>query len=200
MAVDASSGSAARRLTVDEWAALPEDAPGELVRGVLVEEEMPSVLHEAVLTWLIFALRAWALSSGARVLTSGTKYAVSSTGGRMPDLSIFLAGARRPPAEGVVRVPPTIALEIVSPSAADARRDRVDKLAEYAAFGVRWYWIVDPGLRTFEVLELDDASRYCHTVAAAGGLLRVPGCGDLTLDIDALWREVDAVLSEGAAG
>ena len=33
-------------MTLEEWAAMPEDDEGELVDGVLVEEEMPDLTHE----------------------------------------------------------------------------------------------------------------------------------------------------------
>ena len=47
-------------MTLAEWAALDEDVEGELVDGVLEDEEMPSVLHEAVVLWLGAILRSWA--------------------------------------------------------------------------------------------------------------------------------------------
>jgi hypothetical protein len=45
-----------RALTLAEWGALDEDEPGELVDGVLVEEEVPDYVHELVVAWLIGVL------------------------------------------------------------------------------------------------------------------------------------------------
>ena len=47
-------------MTLEDWAALDEDVEGELVDGVLEEEEMPSFLHEIVVAWLIQTLGNWA--------------------------------------------------------------------------------------------------------------------------------------------
>ncbi|WP_437606890.1 hypothetical protein WMF20_39090 [Sorangium sp. So ce834] len=42
-----------QRLSIAVWAALPEDEPGELVDGCLVEEQVSSAAHEAAVVWLI---------------------------------------------------------------------------------------------------------------------------------------------------
>jgi Uma2 family endonuclease len=190
----------AKSMTPEEWAALPEDEAGELVDGVLVEEEMPSFIHECVVGWLYSRLLAWAVANGARAVLSGLKFGVSERSGRMPDLTVFLRDARRPPPTGLVRVPPSIAVEVISPTPSDHRRDRVAKLDDYAAFGVRWYWLVDPELRTFEVLELGPDHRYVHALGATEGVIALPGCPGLELDLDALWAEVDAAISESSGG
>jgi Uma2 family endonuclease len=179
-------------LTLDEWFDLPEDEPGELVDGLLEEEEVPDYLHEHLVVFLTSAFHNWIFPQGGLVAGSDAKFAVSARSGRKPDLSVYLPGSRRPPARGLVRVPPDIAVEIVSPKPRDGRRDRVEKLADYAAFGIRWYWLLDPQLRSLEILELDAQGRYSHVLGAGAGTLRqIPGCEGLTLDLDALWEAID---------
>ena len=50
-------GPSVRRMSLLDWAALPEDEPGEWVDGYLVEEEAPEYVHELVITWLSGAPR-----------------------------------------------------------------------------------------------------------------------------------------------
>lgn len=187
-----------RKLSLEEWAELSREEPGELVDGVLVEEEMPGFVHEVIVAWLAELFRRW---GGRRVLvaSSGARYGVAPSRGRMPDLSVFLPGAARPPARGPIRVPPSIAVEILSPTARDARRDRVEKVVDYARFGVRWYWLIDPELRTLEVLELGAEGRYLPALAVSHGVVEaVPGCEGLVVDVSALWHEVDLLEAESA--
>jgi Uma2 family endonuclease len=184
------------RMTLEQWADLDEDDPRELVDGRLVEAEVPDYVHELIVGWLVRILGNWIAPHGGLVAGSGAKFAVAAWRGRMPDLTVFMPG-RRPPARGVIRVPPDVAVEIVSPRPRDGRRDRVEKAAEYAAFGVRFYWVVDPKLRTLEIFELDDKGRYARALGASGGgVEQVPGCEGLRLDLDELWREVDQLEPE----
>jgi len=182
-------------MTVEEWAALPEDEPGELVDGVLTEEELPDFVHEMVVTWLIRALGRWLGEGRGFIAGSEAKFALGERKGRKPDVAVFLPG-RRPQARGAVRLPPDIMIEVVSPSARDQRRDRIHKLGDYARFGVRWYLLVDPGARTIEILELGADGRYAHALDLAEGKQPVPGMEGFELDADALWAEVDRLEAE----
>jgi Uma2 family endonuclease len=185
-------------MTLEEWAAMPEDDEGELVDGVLVEEEMPDLTHETVVAWLISTLRNWLIPRHGFVFGSEAKFGVAPRRGRKADLTVYLPGCPPLPRRGLVRVPPDIAIEVVSPTARDRRRDRSEKADDYAAFGVRWYWLVDPERRTFDILALGDRA-YQAVLAAAGGVVEcVPGCEGLALDLDALWAEVDR-LADGDA-
>ncbi len=66
-----------RPMSIDEWADLPEDEPGELVDGDLQEEEMPGLLHELVVAWLLRVLGSWAALRGGLVFGSEAKFAIS---------------------------------------------------------------------------------------------------------------------------
>lgn len=183
-----------RPMTLDEWADLPADEPGEIVDSVLVEDEVPDWLHEEIVSALNSLLRVWARERGGRVGGSDAKFAVSRTRGRKPDLAVYLSG-RRPPARGLIRTAPDIMVEVVSPRPRDGRRDRVEKTLEYAAFGVQYYWIVDPQLRSFEILARGEDGRYVHAVTASQGKVSdVPGCPGLEVDLDDLWKLVDELL------
>lgn len=193
MAITANPG----RMTVHEWAAMPEDEPGELCDGVLVEEEVPDLTHETAVLWLGVLLRTWVVALGGFAFASEVKYALSNLRGRKPDLSVFFPGRPALPRRGAVAIAPDIAVEIVSPGASDQRRDRIAKLADYAGFGVRFYWMLDPTARTFEILELGADGRYVHVLGASEGkLVQIPGCAGLTLDLDELWREIDRLGSD----
>jgi Uma2 family endonuclease len=156
-----------------------------------VEEEVPDAKHELVITWLTALLRAWMRGSGGFVLGSGAKMQLGRDKGRMPDASAYLPGGRRPQATGPIVTPPDIAIEVVSSSRDDIRRDRIQKMGEYAAFGIRYYWLVDPSARVFEIYELEDSGLYRRALGAADGKVEaVPGCAGLSLNLDELWSEV----------
>jgi Uma2 family endonuclease len=180
-----------KKLTLEEWAALDEDEPGELVDGWLTEEEVPDLTHESVVAWLVGVLRGWLIARGGFVFGSEAKVAVKPSRGRKPDVTAYFPGRTGLKRRGIVRVPPDIAVEVVSETPRDVRRDRIEKSNEYATFGVRWYWLIDPVKRTLEVLELGADGRYVHALGAAEGQVAPPGCDGLVLDLDDLWRELE---------
>ena len=129
-------------LTLEQWAAMPEDEPGELVDGRLEEEEMPDFVHELIVTWLAHAFRSWLGGRGGFVGGSGAKFAVAPRRGRKPDLSVYLPGGGRPPRRGVIRLPPDLVVEVLSPD--DRPRQVMDKVGEYLEAGTRLVWVIAP--------------------------------------------------------
>src|SRR5690348_3326809 len=83
------------RMTADEWEALPEDEPGELVNGRLEEEEVPDAVHELTVSWLVWVLRAWLAGQGF-VFGSELRVRLGPDWGRKPDVCVYLAGRRVP--------------------------------------------------------------------------------------------------------
>ncbi len=184
-----------RRMSLEEWASLPEDEPGELIDGELAEEEVADWDHEDVVAWVMLLLGTWVMAHGGRIYGSDGKYAVRPGRGRKADVSAFFAGTPLPPPRGPSTTPPDIIVEVISSDPRDARRDRIDKAQEYAAFGARFYWLIDPDDRTFEIFELQAGAHYLRVRAASEGAIDVPGCEGLRLDLDALWAYVDRRVS-----
>jgi Uma2 family endonuclease len=153
--------------TLEAWAALDEDDSRELVDGRLDDEEEPSAIHETVVRWVLVLLDAYFRPRGGLVFGSGIKLAVRAQSGRLPDVVCYGRG-RRPEARGVVRVPPDIVVEVVSSSPRDERRDRIEKPDDYGAFGVRYFWLVDPDHRSFEIsARASSGYQYCWSALCA---------------------------------
>ncbi len=187
-----------RSLSVQEWLDLPEDSEGELVSGHLTEEEMPDAVHELAIGWLIWLLRQW-LSGDGFVFGSDLKVLTGPEIGRKPDLTVFLPGTQPPPRRGPITHPPDILVEVITPSPRDERRDRVEKMAEYARFAVKYYWLIDPALGSFEIFELTAQGLYQKVVGVTSGVIDpVPGCTGLKIDVTALWTEVERLADNGA--
>jgi len=170
---------------------MPEDAPGELVAGHLHEEEMADPIHELAVTWLIALFREW-LGKRGFVFSSDVRMALSDQLGRKPDVAVFLPGGHHPPRRGALQHPPDIVVEVVTPSPKDERRDRVEKMTEYAAFGVHFYWLVDPALGSLEIFELGKDNRYTKVLGETEGVITpVPGCTGLELSLNELWDDLN---------
>jgi Uma2 family endonuclease len=108
---------AAAPYTWDDFVALEEDDPRELIDGELVEVEVPTVKHEEIVIRLGFYLHGWTVQGhGGRVLASGYKIRVSDRRGVMPDLQLYRRGndALLDQDKGLVRGRPDLVVEIVS--------------------------------------------------------------------------------------
>jgi Uma2 family endonuclease len=175
---------------VYEWLDLPEDVEGEWVSGRLEDEEVPDAVHELAVAWVIWLFREW-LSGKGFVFGSELKILTAPATGRKPDVAVFLPDTPPPPRRGPITQPPDIVVEVVTPSPRDERRDRVEKMAEYAQLGVKSYWIVDPALGSFEIFELTTQRLYQKVIGVTSGVIdAVPTCTGLKIDVNALWAEL----------
>lgn len=145
---------AARRYTVDEVLAFPDDGNRyELVDGELLVTPAPSLPHQWVLSRLHAALIGYvsgrtdviALFSPADITWDREKLV-------QPDLFVFPAGEASASWKTVRTL--LLTVEVVSPSS--ARADRLVKRRLYQRQRVRTYWIVDPDARLAEIWHPDD--------------------------------------------
>jgi Uma2 family endonuclease len=103
-----------------------------------------------------------------------------------PDL-LFIAKENAGIVKNWVFGSPDLVVEILSPSS--IRRDRHDKLEQYARFGVKEYWIVDPANRSLEILTLREKQFTVHSLAAETGSAESKVLAGLSVDVAQLFGE-----------
>jgi len=129
---------------------LPEGWRAEIIDGALYVSKAPGWDHQAVVANLFVALRAWAEAHAGRV-NWGIGVIYADDDNVIPDV-VWISDERL--AKGLDaaghlnEVGPELVVEVQSPGAENARRDREAKLALYSRRDALEYWIVDPVART----------------------------------------------------
>jgi Uma2 family endonuclease len=75
--------------------------------------------------------------------------------------------------------------EVLSPSTEDV--DRADKLPIYAAHGVAHVWLIDPGVRTLEILRLDGPTYRAIATHRGDARVQAEPFDAIELALSALW-------------
>jgi Uma2 family endonuclease len=170
--------------------ALPPHVVGEILFGVLHTHPRPAPRHGVA----SFAL-------GEEIGGPFQKRRGGGPGGWIfmdePELHLGphtvvpdLAGWRRErlpklPDTAYIETPPDWLCEVLSPSTQQA--DRTDKLAIYAAFGVRHCWYVDPIARTMEVFALQGDKWLLAATFKDADPVTAPPFEVHTFPLDVLW-------------
>lgn len=161
-----------RPLTVDEYAALPDDGPRtELVRGGLVREPHPGYQHARIQARLMVLLERHVEQHAPDLVCAGPFGVITAESPgtvRGPDLAVLrrsrLEGLHR---AGFLRGAPELAVEIVSPS--NTATEIQDKVSEYLGAGGGIVWVVYPRTRTVVVYDSPDAARLLRADATVDG-------------------------------
>lgn len=169
----------------------PEGEPVELIYGRLVMSPSPDYLHQITVMLLGEWLLGVARTSGGRAVVAPFDVELADHSIVQPDL-IYLGKGKRSAIKRHLHGPPDLAVEVVS--ANNARRDRVDKLAMYAEFGVAEYWIVDPAERQCEFLVNRDG-RF-EVQPQRDDRYQSPVHAELAFDLAAFWDEVSRQLAD----
>ena len=172
--------------TVDEFMALGDEVRAELIAGEIFMAPAPTRWHQDIAgnLYLALALHVRARALGA-VCIAPLDVHLPSGDIVQPDL-IVVRTENREIHQDWIRGTPDLLIEIVLPS--NAERDRIVKRDLYAGNDVSEYWIVDPEVRTVEVLRLKDGAYAPAGYFGAGTALRSEVLPDLGLAIDEVFR------------
>jgi Uma2 family endonuclease len=116
------------------------DADREYIDGRIVERNVGEVDHSDVQSSILHYLRThykkgvWA-GVEVRVQVKKTRF-------RIPDVTVMLGSK---PAERVIRQPPIVAVEVLSPD--DRAGHLEEKINDYLEFGVPYIWVINPETR-----------------------------------------------------
>ena len=178
-------------LTYKDYEALPADGRRyEIHDGELSVTPAPNPQHQRVSASLFVVLRRHVDERGlGEVLYATIDVILADASIVQPDI-VFLDHSRRSAiSQRGIEGPPTLAVEILSPSTTAI--DRTTKRQLYARYGVPYFWLVDPEARMIEALVLEGGT-YVLAVRASGPRpVGLPPFPDLGLVVESLWPATD---------
>ena len=179
-------------MTYQEWL---DWEPGQHIVSKWVDGEVivftpPSLLHQDIIGFLFVLLSWYARAENlGRVIVAPFEMRLSSRRSRESDV-VFVAREHLHRLDGKrLDGPADLAVEIVSPDS--VARDRQEKLAEYAAAGVREYWLFDarPGRSVSAFYRLTDEGRFEPIAGDGAGRFHSSVLPGFWLDPAWLWQE-----------
>lgn len=150
-------------MTTEELLAMPDDGVDrELIQGELRESRMttrgrPHCEVAAKLTFLLHQWRARQPSPRGKIYVGEIRVRLRRDPDTVVGIDLAYVSAAAEQATGsnssFIEGPPTLAIEIISPS--DTAEGMSEKIHEYQSAGVPLIWYVDPAVRTVTAYRLD---------------------------------------------
>lgn len=151
--------------TYDDLFDLPDDGKRyEIIEGVLYEMPAPRPEHAFIIANLMFWLAPLVRALGGKLAPAPIDLFLQGANPVQPDLLVLFADQLGQVSERGIEGPPTVVIEVLSPSNID--HDRLVKRSLYARGGVPEYWIIDPRAETVEVLMLHQGQYLRHLLAS----------------------------------
>ena len=177
------------RVTYADLQSWPDDGRRyELYDGEVWVMPAPMLMHQDAAQAVYRLLHAYSEAHGGKAVIAPIDIVFDDLNVLQPDVVFFTAGRRHfLRRDRVIRIPPDVAVEVLSPGT--ARNDRGRKMQTFARFGVPEYWIADPVEKTIEVWRLVDGAYTRHTHAGTGEGVRSVVLDGLEFDVDPVFAE-----------
>lgn len=183
--------------TIEEFLAWEDDKWAEWVDGKVIRMAAVTFGHQDIVgfLWALLSLYIEAHDLGWITTAPYAMHLPRRQRVREPDL-LFVARERLERRKDLyLDGAADVAVEVVSP---DSRtRDRVEKVADYEAEGVREYWLIDPRRRQMELRRLGEDGRY-RLVEPEEGIFTSEAIPGFRLRIDWLWQQPKPKLLDAA--
>jgi Uma2 family endonuclease/predicted DNA-binding transcriptional regulator AlpA len=187
----AESSAGQKKLTYQDYLELPEETGYryEVLDGVLVKAPSPIVMHQRVLRNLLSILAAYFAQAdpNGEVFLAPLDVTLGDYTVVQPDIFYIASGQEDLVLRERINGPPTLVVEILSPST--SRKDRLTKLRIYQEAGVPHYWLVNHEEKTLECLSLKDG---VYAIVAGGmdeDVVELPSFPGLTVKLSTLWNK-----------
>ncbi len=167
--------------TVEDYLQLEEGLLAQLIDGELIMSPAPTTQHQRVLRSLFRAFDQF--GNVGEAFFSPIDLYLNDKNVLQPDL-IFISDENKSIVsdKGIVG-PPEIVVEVISPS--NSFVDRNTKKRKYLEFGVKEYWVVDPGNKTLEIYT-DDLDKP-HLYLSGEGQVSSTVLQELSFDLNTVF-------------
>ncbi|GAH56371.1 unnamed protein product, partial [marine sediment metagenome] len=142
-----------KKLTYEDYLKMPNEERYELIEGELLMIPSPLIYHQWISKNIEYELERFVREKGAgKVFDAPCDVYLDEENVFQPDILFVSKERLNIIGEKNIQGAPHLVVEILSE--ATAYRDLIRKKKLYARFGVREYWIVDPGEKRVEVYSL----------------------------------------------
>lgn len=167
---------------------MPDDGRRyEIYDGELSVVPSPIPLHQFAILAISRLLDDYSTAHGGYALAAPIDIVFSEHNVLQPDVVFFRAERQHLiDPRAVIRHPPDLVVEVLSPST--ARNDRGRKLRVFARFGVPEYWIADPDRKSVEVLSLAGGDYTLAQTATGSDIVQSRLLPDLQFEAAGVFR------------
>jgi Uma2 family endonuclease len=177
------------QITYTDYRSLPETGPRyQVLDGDLVMSPAPDTRHQRLVFRVARLLQQFVEQRRlGEVLPAPTDVVLSETNVLQPDVLFVARRNRKRIEEEAVVGPPDLCIEVLSPKS--RHLDLGIKRRLYARFGVREYWVVDPGDQTITVHNLAADPTGPGTTYYMGDTQKSQMLSGWRLDVSALFAD-----------
>ena len=175
------------RVTWSDYRSWDDENRWEIIDGQPYAMTAPRVSHQEVCGELFALLHAHFKGRSCRPFISPIDVRITEYDAVQPDLLVVCDESQITPTH--IEGPPTLVVEVLSPST--QRHDRVRKLRLYAAAGVGEYWLIQPYPALAEVLSLENGSYLISGAYTEKDTLTSPSFPELALSLQEIFPPSD---------